>query len=216
MTRRRERAGDEGRKERAAAAAGPSAAPVAAGPAPVIERLSPPLCDEDLRALARLLADAVASGAAVSFLAPLTVDRALEWWRRITATASSGAIFLAARDAGGIAGTVQLHPAWAPNQPHRAEVVKLLVDRRRRGAGLGARLMRAVEDEARRAGFRLLTLDAKAGQAADRLYRRLGWTPLGTIPGYALDPDGTPHDAVFFYKTLDHAEGPCPPHPAPS
>ncbi|HET9481138.1 MAG TPA: GNAT family N-acetyltransferase, partial [Candidatus Polarisedimenticolia bacterium] len=94
----------------------------------------------------------------------------------------------------------------APNQPHRAEITKLLVHRRSRRAGLGARLMRTIEDEARRAGFRLLTLDAKRGEAAERLYRRLGWTAAGTIPGYALDPGGTPHDAVFFYKEL----GPAP------
>src|SRR6267378_1135962 len=77
----------------------------------------------------------------------------------------------------GIVGTVQLHAAWAPNQPHRAEVAKLLVHRRGRRAGLGTRLMRTIEDAARRAGFRLLTLDTKRGDVAERLYRRIGWTP---------------------------------------
>jgi len=96
-----------------------------------------------------------------------------------------------------------MHPAWAPNQPHRAEVAKLLVHPRCRRAGLGTRMMRAVEDAARDSGYTLLTLDAKRGDAADRLYRRIGWTPVGTIPGFALDPDGTtPHDAVIFYKHL--------------
>jgi ribosomal protein S18 acetylase RimI-like enzyme len=110
---------------------------------------------------------------------------------------------LVARDASGILGSVQLHPAWAPNQPHRAEVVKLLVHRRARGQGLGARLILAIEEAASHAGFRLLTLDARAGGAADRLYRRLGWIVVGTIPRYALDPDGvTPHDATLFYKEL--------------
>jgi GNAT superfamily N-acetyltransferase len=164
--------------------------------------LTPPVSDADLRALARLLVDAVESGAAVSFLAPLTLERAEDWWRQTIAAARPGAIFLVARDTDGIVGTVQLHPAWAPNQPHRADIVKLLVHRRARRTGLGAQLMHAIEDAARGAGHRLLTLDAKRGEAAERLYRRLGWIHAGTIPRYALDPDGTPHDAVIFYKEL--------------
>ena len=79
----------------------------------------------------------------------------------------------------------------------------MLVHRRSRRAGLGTQLMQAVEDAARRNEFTLLTLDAKTGGSAERLYRRLGWTSVGIIPRYALDPDGTPHDAVFFYKELD-------------
>jgi GNAT superfamily N-acetyltransferase len=170
-----------------------------------IERLTPPVSDSDLRALARLLVDAVESGAAVSFLAPLTLEGAEDWWRRVMSASPSRAIFLVARDVEGIVGTVQLHPAWAPNQPHRAEIAKLLVHRRRRRAGLGTYLMQSIEDAARRAGFSLLTLDTKHGDAAEHLYRRSGWTPVGTVPGYALDPDGTPHDAVFFYKELSGA-----------
>src|SRR2546428_3564269 len=86
-----------------------------------IERLIPPVGDADLRDLARLLVDAVESGAAASFLAPLTLESAEDWWRGTISSSRSGAIFLVARDAEGIVGTVQLHPAWAPNQPHRAE-----------------------------------------------------------------------------------------------
>src|SRR5438552_4050928 len=172
----------------------------------VIERLLLPVGDSDLRALAELLVDAVESGAAVSFLAPLTLERAQEWWRRVISSSEAGAIFLVARDVEGIVGTVQLHPAWAPNQPHRAEVAKLLVHRRSRRTGLGTQLMRTIEDAARRAGFSLLTLDTKRGDAAERLYQRLGWTPAGTIPGYALDPDRTPHDAAIFYKEVDQAD----------
>lgn len=168
-----------------------------------IERLTPPVASPDLRDLAGLLVDAVESGAAVSFLSTLTVEEAEAWWRKAVAAADPRAIFLVAREEDRIVGTVQLHPAWAPNQPHRAELVKLLVHRRSRGAGLGARLMEAAEDTARQAGFTLLTLDAKRGGAAERLYRRQGWTHAGTIPRYALDTDGvTPHDAVIFYKEL--------------
>lgn len=172
----------------------------------MIERLILPVGDSDLRALAQLLVDTVESGAAVSFLAPLTLERADDWWRRAISASPSGAIFLVARDVEGIVGTVQLHPAWAPNQPHRAEIAKLLVHRRCRRTGLGTRLMQTIEDAARRAGFSLLTLDTKRGDAAEHLYRHSGWTPAGTIPGYALDPDGTPHDAVIFYKELNQAD----------
>lgn len=171
-----------------------------------IERLMPPFGDADLQDLARLLAETVEAGEAVSFLSPLSLERAGDWWRAIISAAQPGAIVLVARDGRRIVGTVQLHPAWAPNQPHRAEVTKLLVDRRRRRQGLGTLLMRAAEQAARAAGFTLLTLDAKRGAAAEQLYRKAGWTPAGTIPRYALDPDGrTPHDAVIFYKELDRA-----------
>ena len=174
-----------------------------------IERLVPPVEDSDLRELAGLLVDAVESGAAVSFLAPLAIERAEAWWRQTLAAAPPGAIFLAARAGGEIVGTVLLHPAWAPNQPHRAEVTKLMVHRRTRGRGLGASLMRVLEAAARETGLRLLTLDAKRGTPAQRLYRRLGWIEAGTIPEYAFDTDGrTPHDAVIFYKRLDRSGGP--------
>jgi GNAT superfamily N-acetyltransferase len=169
----------------------------------VIERLKSPISEADLSSLAALLVDAVESGAAVSFLAPLTRGEAAAWWRHNLSAPASGAIFLVARDAEGIAGAVQLHPAWAPNQPHRADVAKLLVYRRARRRGIGSQLMQALETEACAAGFRLLTLDSKRGDAGENLYRRLGWTTVGTIPRYALDPDGvTPHDTIVFYKEL--------------
>lgn len=168
-----------------------------------IERLKPPVSDADVRALSQLLIDAVESGAAVSFVSPLTDENAEAWWRTTLGAAHARAIFLVARDGDDIVGTVQLHPAWAPNQPHRAEIAKLLVHRRARRSGLGSRLMHDIENAARQAGFTLLTLDAKRGAAADHLYRQLGWTVVGAIPAYAVDPDGTtPHDAVVFYKQL--------------
>ena len=169
----------------------------------MIERLIPPISDRDVRALGELLVDAVDSGAAVSFLAPLTVERAEQWWRRTLTAIDGGAIFLVARDGEGIVGTVQMHPAWAPNQPHRGDVAKLIVHRRGRGRGLGRRLMQSIEDAASKAGFTLLTLDAKEDGAAVQLYRRIGWTEVGMIPRYALDTDGkTPHGTVIFYKDL--------------
>jgi ribosomal protein S18 acetylase RimI-like enzyme len=168
----------------------------------VIERLKLPVAESDLHALAELLVDAVDSGAAVSFLS-VTPEQALDWWRRHFAATHRGAIFLVARDDKGIVGSVQAHPSWAPNQPHRADVMKLIVHRRARRQGLGERLMAALEAEAGAAGFTLLTLDSRRGDAGERLYRRLGWTVVGTIPRYALDTDGrTPHDTVVFYKEL--------------
>jgi GNAT superfamily N-acetyltransferase len=140
----------------------------------------------------------------VSFLAPLSLEEAEAWWEKTIATASASAIFLVARNGGEIVGTVQAHPAWAPNQPHRAEIAKLIVHRRARGAGLGAALMCAVEEAAKQAGFALLTLDTKGGSRAEALYRRLGWTCVGVIPGFALDPDrGALHDDVIFYKAVN-------------
>ena len=170
---------------------------------PLISPLSRPASDDDLRDLAALLVDAVEAGAAVSFLPPLTTADAIAWWQETLAGLAPRAVVLVARDADGIVATVQFQPAWARNQPHRAEVVKLLVHRRARRQGLGRALMVAIEAAARTAGFGLLTLDTKGGDPAEQLYRDLGWIAAGTIPGFAIDPDGvTPHDAVVFYKPL--------------
>ena len=171
----------------------------------MIERLKLPVSEADLGALADVLADAVESGAAVSFLS-LTREESEAWWRKLLSAPASGAIILVARDAAGIVGSVQLHPSWAPNQPHRADVVKLIVHRRARRQGIGRQLMQALEHEAAAAGFRLLVLDSKRGDAGEQLYRALGWTVVGTIPRFALDADGrTPHDTVVFYKELPAA-----------
>lgn len=168
-----------------------------------IERLTLPVGENDLRGLAHLLVDTVESGGVVSFLAPLALEQAEDWWRKTLSSAHANSIFLVARDGQGIVGTVQMQPSWAPNQPHRAEIVKLIVHRRARRTGLGTRLMHAIESAASEAGLRLLTLDAKRGEAAEQLYRRLGWVVVGTIPRFAVDPDGTTlHDAILFYKEL--------------
>jgi GNAT superfamily N-acetyltransferase len=168
-----------------------------------IDALARPASDTDVTALAELLLDAVASGAAVSFLSTLSREGAVQWWHETVDSAHPRAMFLVARDAAGIAGTVQLHPAWAPNQPHRAEIAKMMVHTRCRRMGLGRRLMVAVEDAAREAGYHMLTLDTKAGSAAEMLYRQLDWIHVGTIPRFAMDPDGvTPHGAAIFYKEL--------------
>jgi ribosomal protein S18 acetylase RimI-like enzyme len=163
----------------------------------VIEQLILPVSDADIEGLALLLLDATAAGASVGFLDSTTLEEATEWWR---ATIGKAAIVLVARDEDGIAGTLQLRPASMPNQRHRADIAKLLVHRRARGKGLGRMLMEEIERRARSAGFTLLTLDTKRGDAAESLYRRAGWTEVGVIPGYALNPDGSFCDTVIFYK----------------
>jgi GNAT superfamily N-acetyltransferase len=167
-----------------------------------IELLASTPSDRDVRDLTELLVEAVNSGASVSFLAPLPPVDAEAWWRRTIAKIDDGAMILVARDDAGIAGSVQVHPAWAPNQPHRADIAKLIVRGRARGRKLGMRLMLAAEETARARGFTLLVLDTVRGSAAERLYRGMGWTAIGAIPGYALDPYGALCDTVVFYKEI--------------
>ena len=167
-----------------------------------IELLECPASDADVRDLTDLLVEAVNSGASVSFMAPLPAGDAEAWWRRTIAKIDDGAIVLVARDDAGIAGSVQVHPAWAPNQPHRADIAKLIVRERARGRRLGTRLMLGAEDAARARGLTLLVLDTVPGSVAERLYRGMGWIEAGTIPGYALDPYGALCDTVVFYKEL--------------
>jgi len=100
-------------------------------------------------------------------------------------------------------GTAMLEFASAPNQPHRAEVQKLLVHPDARRRGVARALMAQVEIEARRAGRSLLTLDTRAGDAAENLYRAMGWQEAGRIPGFALNADRTPCDTIFFWKQVD-------------
>jgi GNAT superfamily N-acetyltransferase len=166
-----------------------------------IERIGRDAAPGDVRALARLLVDAIASGAGVSFLA-ITEEQAEAWWRSVLSSSSERAIILIARDAEGVVGTVQLQPSWAPNQPHRADVAKLIVHRRARRRGIARALMQALEQAAAAAGFTLLLLDTCKGYDAERLYASTGWVRVGEVPGFALNPDGTLCDTVFFYKQL--------------
>ncbi len=168
----------------------------------MIDVLTRPPAASDLDQLAQLLTDAVDSGAGVSFMRGLSVEAARAWWRSSLERADPRSIVLVARDDEGIAGTVQLHPAWAPNQPHRADVAKLIVHRRARRRGVGRALVAEIEARARAANFTLLTLDTVRGEAAEHLYTASGWQRVGVIPDYALDPDGRPCDTVIFYKKV--------------
>lgn len=156
----------------------------------------------DVCQLAELLLDAIDSGAGVSFMPGLSQAQAEAWWRSVLTSADDRAAILVARDRDGIVGTVQLQPAWAPNQPHRADVAKLMVHRRGRQHGVARALMEALERAAVDSGFTLLLLDTCAGSAAERLYSSMGWTRVGVVPKFALNPDNSFCDTVFFYKEL--------------
>jgi len=159
--------------------------------------------DAQIDALADVLIDCVEGGASVSFMLPLTRDRARAFWRRVADGVARGErALLVAEDAQGICGTVQLILDLPENQPHRADLAKMLVRRRVRRQGLGAALMRAAEAMALECGRTLLVLDAVTGGDAERLYGHLGWQRVGAIPRYALMPDGEPCSTTYFYRDL--------------
>jgi GNAT superfamily N-acetyltransferase len=161
------------------------------------------LDDTQIEELAGVLIDCVEGGASVSFMHPLTRDRAVAFWRLVANGVAAGErALLVAEDAQGVCGTVQLVLDQPENQPHRADLSKMLVHRRARRQGLGAALMQAAETTARECGKTLLVLDAVTGGDAERLYQRLGWERVGVIPGYALMPRGEPCDTTVFYRNL--------------
>ena len=156
-----------------------------------------------LDGLAAVLADCVAGGASVSYMAPFSHEDAraafAAWADEV---GGNRRLILAAFLDGGIIGTVQVIHALPPNQPHRADIAKLLVHRSARRRGIAQLLMDAAEREARSEGKTLLVLDTVTGDDAERLYERLGWTRVGVIPDYALYPDGRPCDTTVFYKAI--------------
>ena len=154
-------------------------------------------------ALADILIDCVERGASVSFMHPLSREKAEAFWAEVAESVAGGErILLVAELDGVIVGTVQLVFAGPENQPHRADVAKMLVHGRARRQGIAEQLMRAAEEAARAAGKTLLVLDAVTGGDAERLYTRIGWTRVGVIPNYALFPDGRPCATTYFYKAL--------------
>jgi GNAT superfamily N-acetyltransferase len=161
------------------------------------------LDDAQIEALADVLIDCVEGGASVSFMLPLPRERAVAFWRRVARGVAAGErALLVAEDERGLCGTVQLVLDQPENQPHRADLAKMLVHRRARRRGLGAALMRAAEATARQCGKTLLVLDAVTGGDAARLYERLGWERVGEIPGYALLPQGGPCSTTVYYRNL--------------
>ena len=161
------------------------------------------LDDRHIDELTTVLVDCVEGGASVNFMLPFSRDRVRAFWRQVAeGVATSARALLIAEDAQGICGTVQLILAQPENQPHRADLTKMLVHRCARRQGLGEALLRAVEGTARECGKTLLVLDAVTGGDAERLYRRLGWQCVGVIPDYALMPQGGLCDTTVFYRKI--------------
>jgi Sortase and related acyltransferases len=153
----------------------------------------PDLCD--------ILADCVDDGASVGFMAPFSPADAEPFWRNVIAGVARGEVLLFVAEVDGrVSGTVQIGFAQKPNQPHRGDLMKLLVHRRARGLGLSKLLMRAAEEATAKAGRSLLVLDTATGELAESIYEKLGWQRSGVIPDYALFPDGRYCDTTVFYK----------------
>jgi GNAT superfamily N-acetyltransferase len=161
------------------------------------------LDDGAIEGLVDLLVDCVDGDASVSFMYPLAPATARDFWRRVAAGVAAGErALLVAEDATGIVGTVQLIVEQPENQPHRADLAKMLVYRRARRRGLGAALVRAAEQMGRDCGKTLLVLDTIPDSDAERLYARLGWERVGAIPDYAFLPRGGLSPTVVYYRRL--------------
>ena len=159
--------------------------------------------EAQIEALATVAMDCVEGGASVGFMHPFTRDRAVAFWHRVAQGVAAGErVILVAEDSQGICGTVQLVVALPENQPHRADLCKMLVHRRARKKGLGAALMRAAEDLARECGKSVVVLDAVTDGDAARLYETLGWVRVGDIPNYALMPGGEPCSTTYYFRHL--------------
>ena len=166
---------------------------------PEIVSLRAPVAGTALEQLADVLVDCVEGGASVSFMSPFPPDQALAFFGKVAGSVAAGnTVLLAAKLDGRIVGTVQLGLDTPPNQPHRADIKKLLVHRSARGHGVGAALMA----QARRHGRWLLVLDTVPGENGHRLYLRAGWTQTGLVPDYALFPDGRLCDTAIMWKRL--------------
>ncbi len=168
-----------------------------------IRRLDTTELQAQLDTLAAVLYDCVAGGASVGYMAPFSHAEAREAYEAWAAEAERGRrLVMGAFVNGYLVGTVQVILALMPNQPHRGEIVKLLVHRSARKRGIARLLMEGAEAEARAEGKTLLVLDAVTGGDASRLYERMGWVTVGVVPDFALYPDGRPCDTTYYWKAL--------------
>lgn len=155
--------------------------------------------------LAALLHTVVMDGAAVSFVWPFELPESRRFWvETVLPPLKAGTrTVLVAEAAGRLVGTVQLGIDTPPNQPHRCDVSKLLVDPAYRRRGVARMLMDALEFRARSLDRRLITLDTRTGDSAEPLYQSLGYVSVGVIPGFAFDPDrSATHGTTVMYKAL--------------
>jgi ribosomal protein S18 acetylase RimI-like enzyme len=160
---------------------------------------SPQIC----AMLSEILIEVVANGGSVSFMHPLDVDTAEAFWGDALASAARGErIVLGAWTGEVLAGTVTLLLNCPPNQPHRAEIAKLMTGLSHRGRGVAAALMREAENLAARQGRTLLVLDTAAEDGASGFYDKLGFTLAGTVPDYALKPHGGLTATMIYWKRI--------------
>jgi GNAT superfamily N-acetyltransferase len=158
--------------------------------------------DRTLAGLIEVLVDCVEGGASVNFMWPMTPAKAGSYWGSVSASMTRGErVLIVAEDDDGVVGTAQAVWAGPENQPHRADISKMLVHRRARRHGVGLAVLEAAERAALEAGKTLLVLDTASAEA-ERLYQRGGWQRVGTVPRYALMPDGAFCSTVIFYKDL--------------
>ncbi|TGQ94248.1 GNAT family N-acetyltransferase [Mesorhizobium sp. M8A.F.Ca.ET.208.01.1.1] len=158
---------------------------------------------ETLAMLTDLLVETVAAGGSVSFMHPLAAEAARAFWETSLAAAARGErMVLGAWDGGALVGTVTLLLDCPPNQPHRAEIAKLMTSVEYRGRGVGTRLMRAAERLAAEKGRTLLVLDTAAEEGASGLYEKLGFILTGEIPDYALKPHGGLTGTLIYWKRI--------------
>jgi acetyltransferase len=168
-----------------------------------IELLTSRTAHKKLADLIELLQDAVDSGASVGFLPPLSREAASDYWRSVIGDLDAGhRLLLGAMDGSRLVGSVQLELARKPNASHRAEVQRLIVLRSVRRQGIGEQLMRQLHELARQHGRTLLVLDTREGDPSEQLYRKLGYTRAGVIPGYARSADGALDATSFYYAVV--------------
>lgn len=158
----------------------------------------------EIEGLSEVLIDCVEGGASVSFMLPMTREKARAYWNRMAASVVRGErkVLIAEEPDGTIVGSVQVVLDQPENQPHRGDLAKMLVARKARRQGVGAALLAAAERCALESGKTLLVLDTVTGSDGYRLYSGQGWQRCGEIPGYALWPDGRPCPTTVFYKFL--------------
>lgn len=173
-----------------------------------IRRLGPSEAAEE--ALAALLVETVAHGGSVSFMHPLGLGQARDFWRAALADVEAGGrIVFGAFDGPRLVGTVTLLLALPPNQPHRGEIAKMMTAVAHRGRGVATALMRAAEAEAVARGRSLLTLDTASEEGAAGLYERLGWVRCGEIPDFAFKPYGGLTGTILYFRRLQPLAAPA-------
>ncbi|CAG2144684.1 GNAT family N-acetyltransferase [Cupriavidus plantarum] len=168
-----------------------------------VRRIGPDEVSDYIDPLSDVLIDCVEGGASVSFMLPIARETAQRFWRQVAeGVVRDERVLLVAEHEGRVVGTVQLITAQPENQPHRADVAKMLVHRNARRQGIAERLLAAVDEAARAAGKSVLVLDTVTGGDAERLYKRAGWERVGDVPNYALMPDGSFCGTTFYHKQI--------------